>query len=644
MTRTLRRLKPLAALLLLSAAGSRLPAQDGQVVFERTGYRLTSLGGRVSVAARVLDGRRRAVPNAPIAWRIEDPNVAIVDRRGVVQSRRVGRTRLWAVSGSDSASALILVDQWAARFVFIPAVMTFGAIRETRPVQVQARDASGNAIPGIRMASACRVSNPRIATMAANGQITANATGVTWLRCADRGASDSLRIEVRPRAASASILDKPQYQAAKQVGDSFQIRMRALDASGNEITDARATWASLEPRVLTVDPLTGWARGVGVGAARVVAQLADITDTVDVTVVSPPGLNLAPVITAGEAVADSAPRGTGRAEVLIYTLPTNVGDTTQLTVIAKEPDGSTGDASAVTLRINADTGIVRLTRDRRIIGLREGPAWVVGTFRTVSDSARIDIRVRTEEANVEAEEAFERPRYDTAAVRAQNLAQTDSAMNRILSSSAIRVPSGRFVSGDFLVAQTAHAARLSATDLESRAGLLFGGRLVAAPFRRLRTSVSYRTGTLTANQGSLAEDMNVTEVEGALAFSPASAFSIQLGATARGEGTPTAAARWFYGSVGALFHPRLIGDRFRTVFGVTLIPYGTLTEKKGAPAKDIERTSLAGEAGLEFHAGWANLGLTYYSERISFPVESTGNQRIDRFSMLRFRIGLQLGQ
>ncbi|HET9453326.1 MAG TPA: hypothetical protein VFO66_03490 [Gemmatimonadaceae bacterium] len=638
-------LKPLAALLLFSALGSRLSAQDGQVVFERTGYRLTSLGGRVSVAARVLDGRRRAVPNAPIAWRIEDSNVATVDRRGVVQSRRVGRTRLWAVSGSDSASALILVDQWAARFVFIPAVMTFGAVKETRPVQVQARDASGNAIPGIRMASACRVSNPRIATMAANGQITANASGVTWLRCADRGASDSLRIEVRPRARSAEILDKAQYQATKQVNDSFQIRMRALDVTGNEITDARATWASLEPRVLRIDPLTGWARGVGVGSARVVAQLADITDTVDVTVVSPPGLNLAPIVTAGETAADSAvTRGTGRAEILIYTLPTNVGDTTSLTVIAKEPDGSTGDASAVTLRINADTGIVRLTRDRKIIGLREGPAFVVGTFRGVTDSARIDIRVRTEDAGPEAEEAFERPRYDTAAVRAQNQAQTDSAMGRILSQSSIRVPSGRFITGQALVAQTSHAARLSATDVETRAGLLFGGRLVAAPFRRLQASVSLRGGTLSAGEESQAEDMTVTEVDGALTFSPASAFSIQLGATMRGEGTPTAAAQWFFGSVGAVFHPSLIGDRFRTVFGVSLIPYGTLTEKRGVAARAIEPTSLSGEAGLEFHAGWANVGLTYYSERISFPVESTGNQRIDRFSMLRFRLGLQLGR
>ena len=637
-------LKPLAALLLLSAVGSRLPAQDGQVVFERTGYRLTSLGGRVSVAARVLDGRRRAVPNAPIAWRIEDANVATVDRRGVVQSRRVGRTRLWAVSGSDSASALILVDQWAARFVFIPAVMTFGAVKETRPVQVQARDASGNAIPGIRMASACRVSNPRIATMAANGQITANASGVTWLRCADRGASDSLRIEVRPRARSAEILDKPQYQAPKQVNDSFQIRMRALDVTGNEITDARATWASLEPRVLRIDPLTGWARGVGVGAARVVAQLADITDTVEVTVISPPGMNLAPIVAAGEPSADSAvTRGTGKAEVIIYALPTNVGDTTSVTVIAKEPDGSTGDASAVTLRINADTGIVRLTRDRRLIGLREGPAFVVGTFRGVSDSARIDIRVRTENASAE-EEAFERPRYDTAAVQKLNADQTDSAMTSILTASSIRIPSGRFISGDLLVAQTAHAARLSETDVESRAGLMFGGRLVAAPFRRLRASATYRTGTLTADKGSVAEDMSLTEVEGALTFSPASAFSLRLGATARGEGTRTAAAQWFFGSVAAEFHPRLIGDNFRTVFGVTLIPYGSLTEKKGAPAKSIEPTSLAGEAGLEFHAGWANLALTYYSERISFPVESSGNQRIDRFSMLRFRIGLQLGQ
>jgi hypothetical protein len=82
---------PLVASLLLMAFGSPLAAQNGaggQVVFERTGYRLTSLGGQVSVAARVVDGRRRAVPNAPIAWRIEDPAIATVDERA------------WAAPGS----------------------------------------------------------------------------------------------------------------------------------------------------------------------------------------------------------------------------------------------------------------------------------------------------------------------------------------------------------------------------------------------------------------------------------------------------------------------------------------------------------------------------------------------------------------
>src|SRR4051812_12213456 len=92
--------------------------QAQRVQFERTGYRLTSLGARVSLTARVYDSQRRAVPNAPIAWRISDSAVASVTRQGVVVSRKPGYTKVWAISGSDSASALILVDQWAAKFSF----------------------------------------------------------------------------------------------------------------------------------------------------------------------------------------------------------------------------------------------------------------------------------------------------------------------------------------------------------------------------------------------------------------------------------------------------------------------------------------------------------------------------------------------
>lgn len=102
-----RRYLVFVALVALASRGS---AQDGRrVVIDRFGYRLGYIGQTVSANAGVLDASLRPVPNATIVWRTDQPAIATVSPRGVVQARAVGYTRLWAVAGRDSASAVILV-------------------------------------------------------------------------------------------------------------------------------------------------------------------------------------------------------------------------------------------------------------------------------------------------------------------------------------------------------------------------------------------------------------------------------------------------------------------------------------------------------------------------------------------------------
>ena len=71
-------------------------------------------------------------------------------------------------------------------------------------------------------------------------------------------------------------------------------------------------------------------------------------------------------------------------------------------------------------------------------------------------------------------------------------------MRRILAGSVIRQSTGRLVSAQAIVAQASHGARLSSTYLERRTGLLFGGRVVVSPLRKLRaTGGSTFSGSMT---------------------------------------------------------------------------------------------------------------------------------------------------
>lgn len=625
------------AAFLVPAAS--LAAQETQVVFERTGYRLTAIGASVSVGARVLDGRRRPVPNAPITWRIQDPDIAGVSNRGEVVSRRVGRTRVWAVSGRDSASALILVDQWAASFAFNPPVLRFAAVGENRPIQVQARDASGNAIPGIRAALACRVINEQVATLASNGQVQARASGVTYVRCADRGVADSVRVEVRQRPVRASIENKGAF-AQRTAGDTFQIRMSAVDAEGRPVADARPTWASLEPGVVNVDPLTGRARAVSAGAAKIVAQIGDLTDTVNVTVLAGAGPQLppSPIATENAATTETTPRATLR----IFATYPSVGDTARVEVNARDATGTAVAVDAIRFR-SSDTSIVKSLGAGRLVGLKVGEAFLVATYASMTDSTLIAVSARgARGVTLAGASNFVRPSYDTAAALNRNRAQIDSARRAILQASAIKVATGRHVSLSFLGSQSSHASQVSEEVTESRTGLMYGGRLSGAWFRRLPLRVDFLTGTLVGDQAERVEDMTVTQVEGVVTFAPVAWLAIRGGYTRRAETTEVAALQWQFVSAGVQSRYSFVGGRIGTWVDVSVLPVSTLKTSE-ATSKSADPTSMAGEAGIEVHTSVFTMGLSYYTERFTFPVENAF-QRIDQFSMLRLRLGLQAGR
>src|SRR5258708_4306713 len=171
---------PLALLSVVFISLAPARADPQKVVFDRLGYRLTSIGQKVATTAKVVDASGRLVPNARIIFRFTDPSVAAVSSRGEVVSRKTGRTYVWAISGSDSASAIVLVEQWAAKYAFSPALLRFDALSAKAPLKVEVSDSAGHPIAGgpVR-ATSCRSLNERIATISTTGDVIANGNGAT---------------------------------------------------------------------------------------------------------------------------------------------------------------------------------------------------------------------------------------------------------------------------------------------------------------------------------------------------------------------------------------------------------------------------------------------------------------------------------
>lgn len=638
----------LLTLLATASPATALFAQTAsQVVFERTGYRLTSIGARVSVSARVLDARRRAVPNAPVAWRIADSAVAVVSSQGVVQSRRIGRTKLWAVSGRDSASALILVDQWVAKFDFTPSRLRFDAVGARLPLRIRARDAAGNAITSrARRMAACRSLNERIATLAPDGQVLSKANGATYIRCTDRGIADSVRVEVRQRAVRAEIANKLSF-GPKMVGDTFRVRLRAFDQANDEIADAFATWASMNPAIVSIDPLTGMARSMGAGDTRIIAQVGDVTDTLGITVQSA-GMALQTVVGATDPSGLPAVGNLRSATLRLELIFPVVGDTSRISVTARDAMGVliNNPERDVVLR-SSNSSVASVIGDQRVVSHKTGTAWIVATFGTLADSMQVAPRSRNTLAmgtGGASTVRFERPVFDTAGARIRNRRQVDSARTAILRSSAVVKSREKYITVSGVAAFTSHSARLSSAVSEGRGGMVFGGAVAAAPHKRISATGDFRLGTLTGDN-SIGEDMKVTEFEGQLTWWPADWFGLRGGYTRRTESTILALQHWQFANATAVTRFRFVGGTINTIAAVSLLPWADFSGHLDAAGNRVSPnpSSLAGEAGLEIQTRFISAGVTYYVEKFTFPLVN-GEERRDQFSSLRVRIGLQTGR
>lgn len=622
-------------------------ASEAQVTFERAGYRLTSIGERITVQGRVVDSRRQPVSSASIRWRVADPSIATVTPQGVLVSRRVGNTKLWAVAGDDSASALILVDQWAAKFDFLPPTIRLDSKGAKAPLRIIVRDAAGHPIASQnRRPTSCRSLNERIAILAPNGEITARDNGVTYVRCADRGIADSARVEVRQRPARATIVDKASF-VNKVVGDTMRLRVNASDASGRPIENVQATWASMNPTIASIDPLSGFARLIGAGTATIIAQAGDVTDTLSIGVA--PGSGLAIPVNA-DAAGDA-----GATSVRVPTLKIEAsypfaGDTTTIRFTARDASGIEVRNPAVTLE-SSDTSIFGVLSRNRIVAKKPGSAYLVGRFGTATmDSGQIIVRLKsniTATATVSGPSAtFRRPTFNVDSFARAYTSSRDSINKLIFDSTRVLgLKAPWFLISAALAGGQATHSFADSTGKEERAGFVYGGLAELRAFRVIKLGGEFRTGSLSSS-GATGTDLTVTEMAGTLTIQPAEAFafggSYTKRATREGQSAlPLAIQQWTFPRAFVSIRPAFVGGAVRTSMGVNvLLPGATYTgyvDQQGN-AVNPQALSLGGEAGIDFVRRGFRIGLTYNVESFRFPKVGTSERR-DQFSMIRFKAG-----
>ena len=239
---------------------------------------LDALGATVQFRAIAQDANGHTVDVA-FDWTSADPAIAAVDANGLVTAQANGTTSVTATTGMLSDSVAVTVDQKVASVSLdLPDSDTLNAINATVQLQATAQDANGHTV---NVEFDWTSSDPVVATVDANGLVTAQSNGTTTVTSTTGALSDSVAVTVNQQVASVRLvpLDSDPLDA---IGATVQLQAIAQDANGHNV-NVEFDWSSADPAIATVDA-TGLVTAQAHGTTTVTATAGALSDSIAVNV------------------------------------------------------------------------------------------------------------------------------------------------------------------------------------------------------------------------------------------------------------------------------------------------------------------------------------------------------------------------
>ena len=173
----------------------RVMQSAGSVVIEPMIATLMSLGATVQLTATVLDDNGQHVDDAVVTWQSSDDTVATVSVQGLVTAVSNGAARITATSGSASAGIDVTVMQEAGSIVIEPEEATLMSLGETVQLTATVLDQNGQAVSGAMVT--WHSGDASVATVSAQGLVTAVSNGVTRIWAGSDNATSSIAVTVQ---------------------------------------------------------------------------------------------------------------------------------------------------------------------------------------------------------------------------------------------------------------------------------------------------------------------------------------------------------------------------------------------------------------------------------------------------------------
>lgn len=183
-----------------------------------------------------------------------------------------------------------------------PAKVTMVAKDEKTTVRAEPKDKEGKQVVDAILKLKWSSSNPAVATVAANGVVTAVKSGDAKITAAVGEVTGSCDVTV---SIPATLTLEPEKNEIVGVKKQLTLKPVVKDDAGREIPGAVVIWSTSDGAVATIDE--GVVTAEGAGTATIKAVVGDATGTATIVVSHPPvaGIALEPATHTLEKVGDA---------------------------------------------------------------------------------------------------------------------------------------------------------------------------------------------------------------------------------------------------------------------------------------------------------------------------------------------------
>lgn len=236
---------------------------------------------KARLAAFPEDAAGRALPDVPIGWVSDAPDIVSVDETGAVSAREFGTAHITASAGGVTAVTTLTVTRAGVSGLQVEPEQAFISVGERLELGVVVADQTGSSkMPRIVTWAS---SDPSIVAVSPFGRVHPVAPGKAEITASsgERTASATISV-VAAKVAQVSLVP---LTLNIEPGAEAQLKALASTQRGTPLPDLVISWQSTDDLVATVDA-TGVVRGLRIGVVKVTASCGGVRSVATVRVMA----------------------------------------------------------------------------------------------------------------------------------------------------------------------------------------------------------------------------------------------------------------------------------------------------------------------------------------------------------------------